>query len=173
MSQQELFIECPPTSPRQFMVSEIDAMLACRLNKMWHSRLPRIHWSNVVRNKKYVCYGLFYRSICYATAIFSSPVARSFDGDTVLELRRYAIKSDAPKNTASWGLGKMIKLIRVKFPDVIKVISYQDVSVHRGTIYKASNWKAATTTKFASWGISRKRNKDQSTSDKIRWEYDL
>lgn len=171
MTQQLLCDECPPTTPCKFVVKEIDVQLACKLNRMWHSRLPQIHWSNVVRNKKYVCYGLFYESMCWAVAIFSSPISQSFDGDIILELRRYAIKEKAPKNTASWGIGQMVKMIRSKYPDVEKLISYQDTAVHNGTIYKASNWKASATTKFTSWGNSRKRNPDQAIGDKVRWEY--
>jgi hypothetical protein len=118
-----------------------------------------------------VCYGLFFDGLCWAVAIFSSPIARNFNGKHFLELRRYAIKDGAPKNTASWGLGKMVKTIRDKFPDIEKLISYQDTAVHSGTIYKASNWTMSSSTKFASWGTSRKRNPDQATGDKIRWEY--
>lgn len=166
-----LFADHAPQSPTQFVVKEIDVHLACRLNKMWHSRLPKIHWSNVVRNKTHVCYGLFFDGGCWAIAIFSSPVARYLDDNTILELRRYAIKDGAPKNTASWGIGKMTKLIRDNFPNIDKLISYQDTAVHSGTIYKSSNWYAASHTKFGSWRKSRKRNPDQATGDKIRWEY--
>jgi len=173
MHSMSLFPESPPSSPTQFNVKETNVHLACKLNKLWHSRLPRIHWSNVVRSKKHVCYGLFYEGLCWAVSIFSSPISQSFDGDIVLELRRYAIKEGAPKNTASWGLGKMIKLIRDKWSDVEKLISYQDTAVHSGTIYRALNWTAVATTKFRSWGVSRKRGIDQATGDKIRWEYNI
>lgn len=166
-----LFAEHVPTSPTQFVVKEINVHLACRLNKMWHSRLPKIHWSNVVRSKHHVCYGLFFNGTCWAVSIFSSPVSRHLDGNTILELRRYAIKDGAPKNTASWGIGKMTKLIRNNFPNIDKLISYQDTAVHDGTIYKSSNWDAVAHTKFGSWGKSRKRSPDQATGDKIRWEY--
>jgi len=53
------------------------------------------------------------------------------------------------------------------------LISYQDTEVHTGTIYKAANWIPANRTKFASWNVSRERNSDQSTADKIRWEYKI
>jgi hypothetical protein len=43
--------------------------------------------------------------------------------------------------------------------------------VHLGTIYKASNWFIDAETKFNSWSKSRKRSKDQSKADKIRWGY--
>jgi hypothetical protein len=67
----------------------------------------------------------------------------------------------------------MTKYIKKAFPDIALLISYQDTEVHRGTIYKASNWLPMNETKFASWSKSRKRNKDQSTASKIRWEYQI
>jgi len=35
---------------KDIIIEECKAQLACLLNEVWHSRLPRIHWSNVVRN---------------------------------------------------------------------------------------------------------------------------
>lgn len=161
-------------SPKQFEIEEIDAKLACKLNHIWHSRLPKIHLSNVVRNKNYVCFGFFYKGECFAVAIWSSPIAKNLDAGIVLELRRYAIKETAPRNTASWGLSKMIKLIKKIFPEITTLISYQDTNVHSGLIYKASNWIPKNITKFTSWSHkTRKRNLDQAIGDKIRWEFYL
>jgi len=160
-------------SPKEFKIHQISAKMACEYNSYWHSRLPKIHWSNVVRNTHYVCYGAFIGLNCYAVGIWSSPVAqnRFKDGKQILELRRYAIKEEAPKFTASWMLGKMEKEIAAKFSDIKRLISYQDTEVHKGTIYKASNWVATNTTKNISWTTqNRKRNKEQATGDKIRWE---
>ena len=30
-------------------IQETRAQVACMLNELWHSKLPKIHWSNVVR----------------------------------------------------------------------------------------------------------------------------
>jgi hypothetical protein len=97
------------------------------------------------------------------------------DGDKLLELRRMAIAPDAPKNTASRMLGVMRRKIQAKFPEVIRLVSYQDTEVHKGTIYKASGWEVANTQeKVADWtNTTRKRSKPQSTAPKVRWEYDL
>jgi len=70
-------------------------------------------------------------------------------------------------------LSIMIKLIRRKFPDIKRLISYQDTDVHKGTIYKASGWEIGAQTPYTSWNKTRKRNKSQSKSTKIRWEYVL
>ena len=163
-----------PTSPLQFDVQVIKAKLACEFNAKWHSRLPYIHWSNVVRNTHYVCFGAFFEGNCYAVGIWSSPVAqnRFKDGKKMLELRRFAISKDCPKNTASRMLRVMTLLIKKKFPEIVRFISYQDTEVHVGTIYKCSGWKITAETPFCDWTTKkRSRNKIQSAAKKARWEF--
>jgi len=162
-----------PDSPRQLELVVIKAKMASELNAEWHSRLPDIHWSNIVRNRNYVCFGALFDWKYFGVAIWSSPVNQNFDFDSVLELRRLAISPEAPKFTASWMIGKMIKQIKLKLPKIKRLISYQDTEIHKGTIYKASNWEVANITKYVPWDKSRQRNKSQSTADKIRWEYKL
>ena len=165
-----------PTSTHQLIVSKCKVQRACELNEIWHSRFPKIHWSNVVRNRDYVCFVAEYDNIAYGSAIWSSPVAanRLKEGKTALELRRMAIADDAPKNTASRMIGVMRKIIKKEFPHITLLLSYQDTDVHQGTIYKASGWYLASKNKGTSWtNNTRKRNKEQSLSDKIRWEFRL
>ena len=165
-----------PTSPLQLKIRQCNVHLACGLNELWHSRLPRIDWSNVVRNKRYICFVAEYSFINYATAIWSSPIAgnKMKNSDQILELRRMAISKDAPKNTASRMISIMIKIIRKSFAEITTLISYQDTDVHLGTIYKASGWSIAGLTKFASWkSNNRVRGLDQSNASKIKWEYSL
>lgn len=163
-----------PTSPLQLELREVKPQIACELNALWHSRLPRLDWSNVTRNTHYVCYAALYDGIIYAVAIWSSPVAqnRFKDGKSILELRRLAISPEAPKNTATRMLAVMIKLIRKKLPEITRLISYQDAAVHTGTIYKAAGWKNTNRTEFISWN-NRPRNPDQAKAPKIRWEKNL
>ena len=163
-------------SPKEIVIEDCRAQIACMLNELWHSRLPNIHWSNVVRNTHYVCYSFSYKQAVIGVGIWSSPVAqnRFKDGKQMLELRRLALNDECPKNTASWSIGKMIKRIKLKFPEIRRLISYQDTEVHQGTIYKASNWVIGGKTGFISWSTKkRERNEDQATGDKIRWEYHL
>jgi len=158
------------------IIKESKAQISCLLNELWHSRLPKIHWSNVVRNTHYVCYVFYYEEAIMGVGIWSSPVAqnRMKDGKTILELRRLALSKFCPKNTASFVIAKMIKEIKIKFPEIIKLISYQDNKVHLGTIYKASNWQEVGQTELFEWNTTnRKRNKLQSDSSKTRWEYYL
>ena len=165
-------------SVKDIQIEETRAQIACMLNELWHSRLPYIHWSNVVRNTHYVCYVFKWQQAVVGVAIWSSPVAqhRMKNGKTTLELRRLALSDVCPKNTASCVLSKMIKMIIAKFPDISLLVSYQDKEVHLGTIYKASNWQATAESLPPAnpWGShKRTRNNIQSTSPKVRWEYAL
>lgn len=163
-------------SPKQLTIKKIKAKQASLLNERWHSKLPKIHWSNIVRNTHYVCYGFYFKDYVVGVGIWSSPVAqnRFKNGKEILELRRLALSEQCPKNTASRVIALMIKEIEKEFPEINRLISYQDTSVHSGTIYAASNWHNAQEIDFISWNTNnRNRNKDQSTSKKIRWEYFL
>ena len=162
---------------KEIEIQETRAQIASMLNELWHSKLPKIHWSNVVRNKHYVCYAIKYKQAIIGVAIWSSPVAanRFKDGDKLLELRRLALSDVCPRNTASFVISSMIIDIKVRFPELIRLFSYQDTEAHLGTIYKASNWTAAPIqTSLLDWTTSkRKRSSLQSTADKVRWEYNL
>lgn len=166
-----------PDSPKKTKMEIIKPQTASLLNQVWHSRLPRIHYSNIIRNRYSVCYALSYMNIYIACAIWSSPVNQSFPIESFLELRRLAISELCPKNTATFFISKMIKDIEKRFKLVTDLISYQDTEVHLGTIYKAANWFIDNRTKFVSWnkgeGGGRKRNEDQSKADKIRWKYKI
>jgi len=59
----------------------------------------------------------------------------------VLEVRRMACVDDAPKNSESYFLSKIIWFLK-RNTKVEEVISYSDLSVgHVGTIYKAANFE--------------------------------
>lgn len=166
-------------SPKQIEIYECKAQVACILNELWHSTLPKIHWSNVVRNTYYVCYVFMYKGSIIGVAIWSSPTAQNRykqeDKDTILELRRLALSDMFPKNGATRVISIMTKKIKQKFPKVKRLISYQETESHHGTIYKASNWTPVKKIKTYSWnkGGERSRADVQTTSDKVRWEYFL
>lgn len=165
-----------PTSPLQFSIEVIDVHTACRLNGLWHSRLPIIEWSNVVRNRHSICFGARYNGDLYAVAIWSSPVAanRMKNGKQALELRRFAIAPNAPKNTGSRMLSVMKLVIKNQIPDVSWFVSYQDTEVHDGTIYKAAGWTLVGESAGLSWSNkTRVRNKEQSMATKARWELQI
>jgi hypothetical protein len=161
---------------KNIVVEECKAQVACFLNELWHSKLPHIHWSNVVRNKHYVCFVFKYEEAIIGVGIWSSPVAsnRFNNSENMLELRRLALSNVCPKNAATYCISQMIKKIKTKFSDIKRLISYQDKSVHLGTIYKASNWEMVSDVPLLDWTTkTRKRTNLQSNSDKCRWEYFL
>ena len=165
-----------PISPLHLEVGEISVERAQRLNESWHSVLPTTDRGNIDRNSHKVCYAAHHENRYYAVAIWTSPVAanRLADGGSMLELRRFAIAHDAPANTGSRLLKVMRHLIKKRFPDIARLISYQAVKHHAGTIYKAAGWQQASTTKNIDWSSkTRKRNPLQTDSDKIRWEIGL
>jgi hypothetical protein len=85
-----------------------------------------------------------------------------------------AISSVAPKNTASRMLRVMRLMIERRFPEIVKLISYQDTEVHKGTVYKAAGWRPIGSSKVSGKGWNtRERSKMQTTADKIRWELEL
>ena len=165
-----------PQSPKLLTLREVGVNYAMDKNMEWHSRLPVTSHSNMIRNAHKIFYGAEYMDNCFAVAMCTDPVAGNrMSKDFVwLELRRLAIAPDAPKFTATWMLSKMIKNIKKQFPDITKLVSYQDTEVHTGTIYAAANWKQDAVSKFQEWTQgNRVRNKLQSQSDKIRWVYEL
>jgi hypothetical protein len=142
-----------------------------RLNRHWHSRLPKIGNSHFR-----VCYVAECSNLFYAVAAWSNPVARLLPQQTWLELRRFAIAPDAPRFTASRMLGWMVRDIAKRFPEIKRLISYQDMAVHKGTIYKASGWKEAQGYKSRArgrigWGTRpRKGRTNQAVGPRMRWE---
>jgi hypothetical protein len=184
MSIDESRIVCPlfqkeyggyiPTSAMQLHFSKCHEDRFKTLNSAWHSRLPKIGNSHFR-----VCYCAEYGNAVYAVAAWSNPVARLLPQREWIELRRFAISPDSPRFTASRMLGWMRKDIKHRFPDVIRLISYQDLDVHAGTIYKASGWKQAENYKprargWIGWGTRpRVGRTNQNVAPRMRWEFDL
>lgn len=166
-----------PVSPKLLTIREIGVNHAIKYNEDWHSRLPKTVKGNLLRNKHYVFFGAEYLGECFGSAIWTTPVAnnRMSKYYVWLELRRLAIPDDAPKYTATFMIAKMIKAIKRKYPDITRLVSYQDTEVHTGTIYAAANWKLDTVSKFQEWNSENRERKNelQSKSDKIRWIYAL
>lgn len=163
-----------PTSPLQLSVGEITLDKAMELNALWHSRLPVTDKSNLVRSRELVCFGAECDGVFYASAIWSSPVARLLNGRNWLELRRLAISDDAPPNTATRLLRVMRGMVTKRFPHITALISYQDTDVHAGTIYKAAGWIPTYKNQGRPWDhAKRSRGAAVATGKKIRWQYAL
>lgn len=105
-----------PTSALQLRFSGIDIFHARALNRHWHSRLPELtNWQGCF------AFSAEFEGICYAVAIWGRPISAGYNGRPVVELRRMAISSDAPKNTASRMLAWMTRTL--KKPRSIKLAS--------------------------------------------------
>lgn len=164
-----------PTSALQLRIRESGMPRAQELNRLWHSVLPDTHLGNLVGNTHSVAYVAEVGETAYAVAIWTTPIAanRMKDGWTALELRRLAIADDAPKNTASRMLGIMTRLIRKKWPELTRLVSYQAEKHHAGTIYKAAGWKVTARSDAKTWHEGESRAAQQTDSSKVRWELPL
>jgi hypothetical protein len=159
---------------QECQIREIRPQVASQLVRAWHSILPHIPPSNVWRNKHSVCFALVTNGWAHAVAIYTSPVSPRLSDGSTLELRRLAIAPTCPKNTATWLMARCERRIRARWPEITRLVSYQDTSVHTGTIYKAGGWRAAATTRYRPWGhAARARAQSQTTAKKIRWEKPL
>lgn len=166
-----------PTSALQLFFHATDEQTFRRWNLAWHSRLPKVGNSH-----GRVQYAAQHENRIYAVALWSNPVARLLPQREWMELRRFAIAPDAPKNTASRMLAWMARDITRRFPEVVRLISYQDCDAHAGTIYKAAGWKHAEnyvsrkrgwkpTTGWAS--RHRAGRTDQAVAPRMRWEREV
>lgn len=164
-----------PTSALHLNIRECGMRRARELNQAWHSVLPETHLGNLVGNERNVAYEAQVTGIAFAVAIWTTPIAanRLKDGWLLLELRRLAIADDAPKNTASRMLAVMTRMIRKKWPELLRLVSYQAEKHHAGTIYKAAGWKVAATSDAMTWHEGESRADMQTDSRKIRWELEL
>lgn len=166
-----------PTSTLELRIEEINLRLAQELNMRWHSMLPRTDLGNLLAGTTTVAFGALAYGGWYAVAIWTQPIiASQCDGRTI-ELRRLAIASSAPPNTASRMLGVMRRLVRRKFPHIQRLISYLAIDVHSGAIYKAAGWKpvgvitAARPQRFSNRNRrTRATGPLQTNSRKQRWE---
>jgi hypothetical protein len=168
-----------PTSALQLWFDPIDVDTAIALNRHWHSRLPRLVRSNLTRRSNKVFWVAVFDGVYFAVAVWTNPVARLLPQDTWIELRRFAIAPDAPKNTASRMLSWMTRQLPREIPALVRAVSYQDTEVHTGAIYRAAGWEK-TALSDASYGDhhqwsnkSRQRATGQSNAAKQRWEINL
>lgn len=177
MSDHTFWERKVPGSCREMQCVPCGVENAMHYTAQWHSRLPKTNRFNMTSGKYRAYYAAVYELNFFAVAIWTTPVAanRMKDGELMMELRRLAIADDAPKYTATWMLARMIRDIRKTYPELIKLVSYQDTEVHTGTIYAAGNWKLERTTEYTAWNTSSRVRtaKVQSTAAKNRWAYEL
>jgi hypothetical protein len=99
------------------------------------------HWPGVV----VLILGLRHNLKLRGGIVFALPpreTSKRYGGMT-WELARLWIEDGVPTNAESWLIAQAIRHIRKERPDVKYLVSYADPSAgHKGTIYKAANWKA-------------------------------
>lgn len=162
-----------PTSPLQMRVEPTTFEHARNLNEVWHSRLPRMG-TGFIKLQPFPCFAAVFDGRAFAVAIWSNPVARNLPQHEWLELRRLAHAPDVPRNTGSWMLRIMGKLLKRERPYVTTLVSYSDTEVHKGTIYAAAGWRKTTVNQDGNWTRRlRQRPIAQSAAPKQRWEFSL
>lgn len=99
------------------------------------------HYSHSYRSQKQVhVFGLRDGATTIGAAIFGQPMSRNSD-QSILELRRFCLIDNTPKNTESFFLGGCLRWLR-KHTDITQVLTFADPNQgHQGTIYKATNFK--------------------------------
>jgi hypothetical protein len=156
-----------PTSALQLRFRPIPLDTARQLNRTWHSRLPYIDR----RVAGWVCYAAECDGVFYAAAVWGLPVARMLPQDgSCLELRRFAIAPDAPRNTASRMLAWMARTIVNEYPNAARLISYQDCDTHQGTIYRAAGWIPFDAPGVGCWNHAGRSRPARRILHKVRWE---
>ena len=140
-----------PTSAlraRHLAFSECPKPHAVQLVRAWHSRLPKCAkgpWTQAFHAHA--------DGITYAVALWNNPSTRCLPSHW-RELRRMACAPDAPRNTASRFLAWMARWFAEQHLECEKLISYQDLAVHTGTMYRAAGWIAEH--------VSQPRERDRS-----------
>lgn len=164
---------------RDLIFEQCSKAHAVALVRAWHSRLPNCQigpWTHAFHGR--------FGDRTYVVALWNSPSARCLPSDW-RELRRMACSPDAPKNTPSRFLAWMVRWFATHEESCKHLISYQDTSVHTGTIYKAAGWtaeaktterirdrsgKRAGTSRLYRWNINGVETDQVS---KIRWGIDV
>ena len=114
--------------------------------------LLKWHYSNYANVQEKETFGLFREGtflpelvgVCVYTRPAGANAAKKYypqDPDKCLELRRFCLIDDTPKNAESFFVSRTLKWLR-KNSQWKFVVSYADeVQGHKGIIYKASNFK--------------------------------
>ena len=151
-----------PTLPLQFCDIGLDDALA--FNAKHHSRLPSLGKNSL--NAPRVFYGAFVGETLVGVAIWSNPVARAYNGKGYIELRRMALYG-APRHTASKMLGWMARDIAKRFPNLVRLLSYSDDTVHTGTIYRAAGWWSEAASAGGVWDCPSRRRARYATEEPV------
>lgn len=103
--------------------------------------VEEVHYSGTARSQMQVhVFLLKHEGKSVGAAIFGKPMSRHYDSDT-LELRRFVLIDEMPRNTESWFLSRCLKWIEKNDRSVVRIVTFADPNHgHQGTIYKATNF---------------------------------
>jgi hypothetical protein len=115
--------------------------------------------------------GLFYQGHMVGACLMGRPVARH-ENQNDLEITRFVLHPNCPKNTASWFLSRCLKI--AKKDGYKRVISYADTAEgHTGAIYKACNFRCVGEKKITATWANREGRRYRKPSIKIKYEIRL
>jgi len=150
------------TSPRELTI------MRWKNKKNVNDFLNKYHYLGWVQGWKYA-FAIKYKEYVVGCAVFSRPVARLEDQEDTLELRRFVLLDECPRNSESYILGQLLKLL--KREGWKRFISYSDLEQgHSGIIYKATNWKCLGVVGGADWRNRRGRVCEVGRHKKLKWE---
>jgi hypothetical protein len=111
-----------------------------------NSLLSAEHYPGPTRNPSFV-FGSWLGGELVAVQAWGVPTSRRLPSDgSWLELKRWCIAAQAPRNTGSRQHGAVAKHLRMRFRSVTTLVSYSDPSVgHTGALYRACGWLWAPT----------------------------
>jgi hypothetical protein len=104
------------------------------------------HYSRGSHNSPSPCYGLYDKESLIGVIMFAVPCSENVRSSIfgvehkskILELHRLHILDVTPKNTESWFISRVFKLLKQDRPDIKAIISFSDPTEnHFGTIYRA------------------------------------
>lgn len=113
--------------------------------------LERNHYKRSARSllQEHV-YALYHEDLLVGVAVYGKPFSRSavnVYGKGTVELRRFCLIDEAPRNSESFFLGRTLRAL--KKLGVPRVLSYADPNKkHIGTIYRASNFRHVGVEKY-------------------------
>ena len=150
-----------PTKARQLIIEPCAVDHARLLTERWHSRLPHTQ-----RGPWMYAFRAAFDGVSYGVALLHNPSARTLPSHWI-ELRRLTVAPDAPPHTASRMLGQLRRWFQRNVPEAERLISYQDPSVHKGTIYKAAGWAIG----YVAADRTRDRTGLRPTGRAYRWNH--
>lgn len=111
-------------------------------------------------------------ALLVGVALFALPPNLNEDQHHTLELQRFVLLDEAPKNAESRFLGWCRRELRHRYPEVERLIAYADPNAgHRGTIYAASGFRyVGLSAPGGTTHGAERRGTPRARTQKHKWE---